>query len=436
MKCSSIPAELKAGIERYVTDFLGTGGRIKSVTDDFQVREILENNHVCSPDSLAEDLPGVTGQYLHFVIQKTGRNWLDVSRKLCNRLGVSVRDLGYAGIKDANAVTWQRISVYTPSPEKVLRRKDGLPKGLCVICHAFRRRRVELGAHLGNEFHVRIRDADLSAIDSIREWVGDSPMIPNYFGLQRFGVHRSLNQEYGKMLLNGKLHELVTQLASVPEESWSGTERRIIDAGLRDIEATTLSSTDDREDATKTLEENRDNSDADFIRLENVLQGEGRDLAAIWISAAYSELFNRYLSRRLSSGKWNSNAGLLPISGESVDRKGSAVVTIPKQAGSSRTNETESDALWRQLFVEADMTDVLRPNRLVRAWKPVRRQTAIRPREFSLIESSLLSPSKSQQQAELESRTTGGDNIDLRFQLPKGSYATTLLREITKTLVF
>lgn len=82
-------------------DLPGIGGRIRERDEDFRVVEA----------PLYEPL-GV-GDHLYLRIEKSGIATLEAVRRLAGALGRRDRDIGYAGMKDARAVTEQTLSVST-----------------------------------------------------------------------------------------------------------------------------------------------------------------------------------------------------------------------------------------------------------------------------------------------------------------------------------
>lgn len=76
-----------------ITDFEGVGGKIKQRPEDFVVEEI----------PLYE--PTGDGEHVMALIQKTGLSTLDACAELARQLRIDRRDIGYAGMKDAQAVT-------------------------------------------------------------------------------------------------------------------------------------------------------------------------------------------------------------------------------------------------------------------------------------------------------------------------------------------
>ncbi|MDJ0749249.1 MAG: tRNA pseudouridine(13) synthase TruD [Woeseiaceae bacterium] len=126
------------------------------------------------------------GEHDYLWIEKTGANTEWVARQLAKHAGVPAKDVGFSGLKDRYAVTWQWFSVpRRHSPDWRLFDVEGV----CVADVQHHNRKLRRGAHRSNRFRIVMRctgpaDTDeISArIDRIRK-----QGVPNYFGEQRFG---------------------------------------------------------------------------------------------------------------------------------------------------------------------------------------------------------------------------------------------------------
>jgi len=142
---------------------------------DFMVDEIL----AFGPDG--------DGEHALLRIRKTSANTEGVARRIASLAGVSVKAVGYAGLKDRHAVTTQWFSVYLsslPEPRWRLLAEDGIE----VLEQHRHRRKLKRGSLAGNRFRIRLRQicGDLDAAASKLETLA-SKGVPNYFGPQRFG---------------------------------------------------------------------------------------------------------------------------------------------------------------------------------------------------------------------------------------------------------
>src|SRR5438552_13613144 len=89
-------------------DIPGIGGTIKNRAEDFFVQEL----------PLYE--PSGQGEHVYCEIQKIGITTFEAIDRIARALNVSPRGIGYAGMKDANAVTRQSLSILDTTPEAVM----------------------------------------------------------------------------------------------------------------------------------------------------------------------------------------------------------------------------------------------------------------------------------------------------------------------------
>ena len=139
--------------------------------EDFRVDEVLG----FEPDG--------AGEHLWLQVEKTGLNTIDVARTLARLTGVKERDIGYAGLKDRQAVTTQWFSVAGAEPIN-----SETPAGIRLLQQVRNSRKMRRGSHRGNRFAITLRDvqAGVAEIDEWQELLGKAG-VPNYFGPQRFG---------------------------------------------------------------------------------------------------------------------------------------------------------------------------------------------------------------------------------------------------------
>lgn len=150
------------------------GGKIKERVDDFLVEEIP-----LYP-------PSGTGQHTFFEIRKQGIPTFHAVRLIARALGVPPAQIGYAGHKDAQAVTSQVLSVQGVAPDVVA----ALDLANIQVLWAERHdRRLKIGHLRGNRFTIRVRGVDPSVLATCHAilQVLEQRGVPNRYGPQRFG---------------------------------------------------------------------------------------------------------------------------------------------------------------------------------------------------------------------------------------------------------
>ncbi|MHA2327981.1 MAG: tRNA pseudouridine(13) synthase TruD, partial [Candidatus Hodarchaeales archaeon] len=192
--------ESVVGIHGYRTSqLLGTGGFIKRNFGDFVVREILPNGKILINGSEIGENMG--GMFTHCCLWKSGLDTFSAIKILSNHWDISEDDIGYAGLKDANAETYQRISIWN---YYITDLHTSILPNLKVFHPVRQKFAVKIGDLLGNYFEITIRNIKRAL--SKNEWEElknslESNGVLNFYGLQRFGTKRPILHLIGKHLL-------------------------------------------------------------------------------------------------------------------------------------------------------------------------------------------------------------------------------------------
>jgi tRNA pseudouridine13 synthase len=167
-------------------DVPACGGVFKASPEDFEVEE------------LPAYLPGGEGEHLFLWVEKRGRSTQDVAKSLARALGLTERDVSWAGLKDRQAVTRQFLSVPAKQAEALVPTL-ALP-GVTVLSAKRHKNKLKAGHLHGNRFRLVLRGVtDVGAARAALD-VLMAKGVPNFFGEQRFGVVGD-NAAKGKAIL-------------------------------------------------------------------------------------------------------------------------------------------------------------------------------------------------------------------------------------------
>ncbi|ACS34379.1 tRNA pseudouridine(13) synthase TruD [Thermococcus gammatolerans] len=403
---------------RHLSEKPGIGGKIKILPEDFVVIE--------------DPLPQIFEGRKHAIFLLKKRNWdtMAVIKEIAKRAGISHRDIGFAGTKDRHAVTYQYISVPAGAKEKV----ESIQIRDVELRFVSYGRFIKLGHLLGNRFRIIIRDVEGSAFDRTKEIIRElreKGGFPNYFGYQRFGERRVVNHLIGKLLLQGEFDEAARLFLGYADGSMEGDEAR------RNFWET--------EDVDRALEEF-----PRFLRYERTLlytykkTGSWKKaflslplpIMRIFIHAYQSYLFNLYLSRRIEELPLNE-----PLVGDIVVQvKGG----IPYRDRTYRVTETNLNFVREKVKRgEAMVSGPLFGFAMRRAKgipgeleEEILEGEGITLDAFKKLPKPMAEPGR---RRELLIRPIGltygylpETGMCFRFFLPKGVYATSVLREIMK----
>ncbi len=143
------------------------------------------------------------GEHLILTVRKKDLSTWDMVGIISDYIGCKSRDIGYAGLKDKNAMTVQNISIPRQYEEKV----DAFThKNIKILNKTYHNNKVRVGHLKGNKFFIRLKrvfPSDAKILESVLGQIATLGM-PNYFGFQRFGINGD-NYLKGKELIDGKL---------------------------------------------------------------------------------------------------------------------------------------------------------------------------------------------------------------------------------------
>ncbi len=186
--------------EYLTSDLPGVGGEIKQADEDFRVEEVPLY------------LPSGSGEHTYFEIEKVGVATMAAIDAIARKLGVPARSIGYAGLKDRKGITRQTLSVAAVDPEQVSQLQL---RGIEVLRVSRHTNKLRLGHLLGNRFKIRVRNVSEDAESRLRDLLPRLVWIPNFFGPQRFGS-RGVAHFIGRSLLQGDHQAAVERILGDP----------------------------------------------------------------------------------------------------------------------------------------------------------------------------------------------------------------------------
>jgi tRNA pseudouridine13 synthase len=142
------------------------------------------------------------GEHLILKIRKKALTTWQMLEILSTHLGVRIRDIGYAGLKDKDAMTIQYISVNRKYEDAL---KSFSHKQIKILETTYHNNKLRIGHLKGNRFFIRLKKVnptDAKKIDSLLKWISENGS-PNYFGYQRFGRDGD-NYEIAREIVEGK----------------------------------------------------------------------------------------------------------------------------------------------------------------------------------------------------------------------------------------
>ena len=421
--------ERDVGIVGYLTSTPGVGGTIKSAPEDFVVEEIS------SP-------PAVSPEGRYAIAQVRVRNWETnrLVRAMARALHISRKRIGYAGTKDKHAVTTRLFSFEDVPPEAVrgLRLKD------VDILDAFRSDRpLELGDLAGNRFRIVVRDLPVEpeiaakTVEETARALRIAGGFPSFFGIQRFGSVRPITHVVGRHLVRGEFREAVEAYVANPLEG-EDPESYEVRSALRDTGdiQTALRSYPKSYGFEKAILNHLAVEPTDYV---GALRSLPFNLLMMFVHGYQSFLFNRTLSermrRRMPIHEPVAGDLVLPADASGLpDRSRTIDVTCDNlERAAKRCREGKA---WVSAILFGSEPEFAggEPGQIE---KTIVASEGLRPEDFIIPEIPRISSKGTRREILAPFRTldvqVGEGTFSLSFELTRGSYATCLVREFTKS---
>ncbi|HZV05446.1 MAG TPA: tRNA pseudouridine(13) synthase TruD [Gemmataceae bacterium] len=386
------------------------GMKIKQQPDDFQVEEITAVAPSDGPHSL-------------YRLEKRGWSTPDALAAVRRRWRIEPRRISYGGLKDRHAATIQYLTIFH-GPRRNLRHHDIVVQYLGQVSEPYTSRDIQ-----ANRFRLTLRDLATEARAAIEERLKSLARegVPNYFDDQRFGSVAGAGGEFvARLLVQGRFEEaLRVALAASYEYDRAAQkeEKRLL--------------TEHWGDWTRLKDElprGHARSLVDYLRVH---PGDFRgavarlrpELRGLYLSAYQSHLWNRmlanWLSTHLRPEQLRSVAlrlGEVPFH-QNVDAEQLqelAALQLPLPSARLKLDEADPRAeVVRAVLAEEGLE--LRQMQI----------KGVREMFFSRGERAVLClPCNLTHSFAPDENHQGREKLTLNFELPRGSYATLLVKSI------
>ncbi|MDW8040052.1 MAG: tRNA pseudouridine(13) synthase TruD [Nitrososphaerota archaeon] len=440
------------GIEVYATRTPGIGGVIRRFSEDFIVEEVLVDGAKADVLPNAETQtekgnPFSTYRYLLCVLVKRGWDTFQAVKAIARQLGISEKRISIAGIKDANAVTAQHITIERATAEDVqkIRVKD-------LEVRPLRYFHVKLSPYhlLGNQFRITTRAINYSEtairkrISNVIAEIQTVGGVPNFFGHQRFGTIRPITHLVGKALVKGDFRKAALLFLAKPspnehpqsriarEELWKTQNfKKALEAFPKNLHYERL--------MLKHLAKKPEDFIGAFRRLPTKLR-------VLFPQAYQAYLFNKILSRRVAQGLPLNKAevGDYVIEVEPLGRPNASKYKVVSEETASEINRAMETGKMILALPLAGFKQALSQGVQGENEKAVLEEEGVSLKDFKIKKFPELSLKGELRAAisrvkEFSLHEISGDEttprknkVVMSFMLYRGSYATVVLREFMK----
>ena len=424
--------EKNIGIETYFTNYTGIGGKLRISPEDFIVNEIF-----LYPKRVKH------GRFS--IAEVSCRNWEThrLVRELSKRLKISQKRIGFAGTKDKRSCSTQLMSFYNVSEEDISNIKI---KDVSIKNMYHSDKTIKIGSLLGNRFEITIRNIDKNIqseqIDTIASYLERYGGFPNFYGVQRFGVIRPITHIIGSHIIQGDFESAVMDYIANPingedEETYKLREEL---EESRDF-SKALQSYPDTLNFEKAILNKLVVAPEDFV---GALQELPKNLLMMFVNAYQSFLFNKMLSERIRKNI-SLNEALIgdivfPVKKNVVDNH--YIMVTKSNIAKVNKQIMKNKAVVTGLLIGCD--SVFSKGEMGEIEHTVIDHEKIDYQDFIIPKIPFLSSTGSRRSVlgmlnkidwKLHNDTVQSDKkaVTLKFELQKGCYATSLLREFMKS---
>jgi len=396
-----------AGIDCYCTSFAGIGGSIKQRSDGFRVVELADES---LDISLSYD---ESHRYPLYVLEKhdidSNHALFEIEHELHMRLRIM-------GIKDSKAATMQYAGM-----ERVIRNPpiELKSRHTRLTLRGFTKHPIGKRFLAGNKFEITIYNVRSSDLSSFVPQIG---MVGNFYGLQRFGSERLVTHLVGREIVKRNFMQAVELLLSHTTEFDTQISREIRGrcadpSNYRQLLKMLPRGMDIERQVLSALVAGRDTIAA--------LRAIPITIRRLFVQAYQAYIFNICLSRAIMGGE----DLLKPETGDlCFEMEGPATFgRIIKYDPTSMTKVVPAIRMAGYTFQPGK-------GRFENITRTILHEEEVAAKDFYIKEMQELSHQGGFRQAPLWCMDFSykRDPLMVSFKLPKGSYATTLLREIIK----
>ncbi len=389
-------------------DLPGIGGVYKQVPEDFQVEEIPL--YPCSGE----------GEHLYLWIEKSGITTRDLLTQLGRGLKLKERDLGYAGLKDARALTRQMISIPFNKFDQIKKLNLHKAKILSIDRHT---NKLRLGHLAGNRFTITLREVGTNARSRTEAILTELQKrgVPNLFGEQRYGILGN-SAKLGLLLLQKDFTAFCREFIGDPQlihnPEWKKAAQHYLQGEVQPAIDSLPKRMRDERSLLQILIDGRSHQTAALSVPKNLLR--------LFLSATQSHFFNQLLMQRLST----------------IDQLADGDIAVKHANGACFRVEHAAEEQPRVDSFEISPSAPLYGSKvMLAAGKPGQAEAALLEKSGLILDSwklpqglTMSGERRSLRVPLSQPEISASDDryLTLSFALPKGSYATSVLRELMK----
>lgn len=387
--------------------------KVKQQPEDFQVEE------------LTEVVPAAEGPFSLYRLEKRGWSTPDAIQAVRRRWHIDSRRVSYGGLKDRHAHTVQYLTIFHGPPRSMQHHEVSL-RYLGKTSEPYTSRAIR-----GNRFRLTLRAVTTTGVEAARQALEEVSRegVPNYFDDQRFGSVAGSDGFVARAMVLGQYEEALRLALASPYEHDRGPQKK--------EKSLLRCHWGDWPRLKQVLPRGHARSLVDFLAghpsdFRGALARLRPELRGLYLSAYQSHLWNRMLAFWLKAHCRPEQLiaaalrlGDLPMHRGLDAEQQAALAALSLPLPSARTKLEPTDP--RAAFVDA----VLAEEGLELKQLQLKH---FREMFFSKGErTALCVPHELRSEASDDERHQGKQKLVLAFELPRGSYATLVIKRIQAT---
>jgi tRNA pseudouridine13 synthase len=391
--------------------------KLKQHPEDFQVEE------------LTDVAPGAHGPFAFYRLEKRGWTTPDALQAVRRRWKLEPQRLAYGGLKDRHAHTIQYLTIFR-GPRRQLTHHGINVEYLGQVAGPYTSSDIR-----ANRFRITLRAVPPGETDRIRHVLEEIRLdgVPNYFDDQRFGSVAPVARadqpqaDFVARLMILERYEDALRLALTAPYEYDRAEQKQEKAVLR-------AHWGDWPKCKELLPRGHARSLADYLThhpddYRGALERLRPELRGLYLSAYQSHLWNKMLARWVEQHcrpdqitPVRLRLGVLPMHRNLSDEQRSELARLQLPLPSARTRLEPGDE--RQALIDS----VLREEGIA---LPQMKLKGFRKVFFSKGErAALCLPAAFGHEFQHDEEHAGQEKLILAFELPRGSYATLIIKRI------
>jgi len=387
--------------------------KLKQQPEDFQVEELTDVS------------PGDSGPYALYRLEKRGWTTPDALAAVRRRWKLELRRLSYGGLKDRHAHTIQFLSILR-GPQRRLTQQGFTLQYLGQVGEPYNSRCIR-----ANRFRLTLRALNKAEVAPALQALAEVQRegVPNYFDDQRFGSVLGHGEFVARAMVLGRYEDALRQALAAPYEH----DR----APRKEEKALLRSHWGDWPVLKDKLPRGHARSLVDYLvhhpdDFRGALARLRPELRGLYLSAYQSHLWNRMLARWLRDHvrpeqqvKLGLGLGDVPVHRGLDEGQLAEMAAAQLPLPSARLTMPAEDPRVALMDLVLAKEGIDREQLKLKAFPEV---------FFSKGERSVLCmPAGLQHQEGRDEHNPGRQKLVLGFDLPRGSYATLIVKRITST---